>query len=434
MTIQTNTLAEGGLNQWLHDIWFKPGNSNLTADVDWMFMFILWVSIISFFMLMIPMCLWAIQYRRRPGVAQQRTPNHNLFLEITWVVVPLLILTYMFFKGFHGYMDAMVTPGRFEEVAVTGKMWNWSAVYDNGAGSPVTMRFSTTVGSDRVVTGNADFPIFVIPEGKPIRFKLKSDDVIHSFFIPDMRIKNDVMTNRYTAYTVTALSEQGPDGVERGAIVDKAAGTVLSMLDKTSLLEDKSDTVHRDHVVYCAEYCGTNHSEMAAVIRVVPQSDYAKIKAQWGNLDKVLMEDPVKLGAIVVKARGCASCHSIDGSASTGPTWKDAYGKPVEFDGAVKGLNFTDEFAKDKFLAWDNYIRESMLAPQDKIHKGYAAASKMPSFAGQISDAQIEGLIAYFRTLSSEWATTGRDAGADFKQKAIDADAAKKAKDAAEKK
>jgi len=415
-----------GEGTWLHRIWFKPGNSNLTADVDWTFMFILWVSIISFFMLMIPMTFWVFKYRRRAGVPAQRTPNHNLFLEITWVVVPLMVLTFMFFKGFHGYMDSQIAAGNAEELLITGKRWIWTAEYPNGAISPVTVRFDVSKKGDGILRGIKDMPLFVVPAGRAVKFKMKSDDVIHSFFIPDMRIKMDVMPNRYTSFTVTAESFEGPQGVS-AAIVDTGTN-MISQLDQVSLLENKKDTRHRDHIIYCAEYCGQDHSEMAGVIRVVPQEDYDAIKAQWGDIDSNIKKDPVALGLQVSKVFGCGSCHSIDGKAGTGPTWLNVYGRPVEFEPGAKGIDFAAEFAKDPFLAWDNYIRESVLRPQAKIHKAYTT-SQMASFDGQLNEVKIQALVAYFRSLSEEWKSKnqGDDGGALIKAAALEAEAKKKA-------
>ncbi len=415
-----------GEGTWLHRIWFKPGNSNLTADVDWMFMFILWVSIISFFILMIPMTFWAFKYRRRAGVPAQRTPNHNLFLEITWVVVPMIIMTVMFFKGFHSFMDGQIAAGNAEELVVTGQRWIWSVKYPNEAISPVTVRFDVSKQGDGILRGIKDMPLFVVPAGRPIKMKFMSTDVIHSFFIPDMRIKIDVMPNRYTSFSFTPLSFEGPQGVS-AAVVDTGTN-FISQLDSVSLLENKKDTRHRDHIIYCAEYCGQDHSEMAGVLRVVPQEDYDAIKAQWGDIDSNIMKDPVALGVQVSKVFGCGSCHSIDGKANSGPTWLNAYGRPVEFEPGVKGLEFAAEFGKDPFLAWDNYIRESVLRPQSKIHKGFTS-SQMASFDGQLNEVKIQALTAYYRSLSEEWKAKhpGEDAGATIKAKALEAEAEKKA-------
>lgn len=427
--IANSTLAQHA-DQWLRDIWFKPGNSNLTAEVDWMFMFILWVSIISFIILMVPMTYWAIRYKRRPGVAQQRTPNHNLFLEVTWVVVPLMLMTYMFFKGFHGYMDGQIVPGNAEEINVTAKKWIFSAVYNNGATSPVTVRFDVKKGpggsGGEIRMGNVDVPLWVIPEGRPVKFKMKSDDVIHALFFPDMRIKNDIMPNRYTSFGFTAETIKGPDGVTDAAIVDTKTSQIQTLKD-LKLRDDKKDGPSRDHIIYCAEYCGTNHSEMAGVLRVVSVEDYEQIKKDWGNLDKIMGEDPVKLGQIISKAKGCNACHSIDGKAGTGPSWLNTYGNPVEFDAGAKGIDFDAEFKKDKFNAWDNYIRESILRPKEKIHKGYAAGN-MPAYDGQISEIQIQGVIAYFRSMSDTWKATQKPPGKDFQDNYLKAEEEKKNK------
>lgn len=389
-----NTLGFG-INDWLHSVMFKPGNSDLAPSVDGLFMFILWVCIISFVILMVPMCWWSfVQYRRRPGVPQQRTPNHNTALEVTWIVVPLIIVVFIFFWGFHGYMAGQVARAGSEEIIISAKKWNWSATYDNGANSPETAYLDyVTQGDNSVRRGNIAFPIFVVPAGRPVKFKMSSQDVIHSFYIPDMRIKMDVFPNRYTSLTFTPLDNTGPSG----------AGSARDLTDGPSTGKDpKSPELrnikYRDHFIFCAEYCGTNHSEMAGILRVVDKADYDKIKANWGNIDEKVT--PAELGKIVWETQGCNSCHSVDGSKGTGPTWKNAYGYPIDFD---KG----EAIDWSKPDAWDNYIVESIRNPAARVHKGYA--NQMPVFTvDQLSQKRVEGLIAYFKALSDRGNTPAK--------------------------
>ncbi len=365
------------LNDWLTRVWLLPGNSDLAPATDGLFMFIVWVCIISFVALMIPMFYWTVRWRRKPGVPPIRTPNHNTALEITWVVGPLIVVTLIFFWGFHGFMNAQVPQGNVETISITGKKWAWSGMYANGAGSGETVIFDNKVtkNGDQSpgVRGNVEVPVFVVPEGVSVKFMLTSSDVMHSFYIPDMRTKMDLFPNRTTSLTFVP---QNSDPAKSGATdIGKKAGTP-----------------GRDHYVFCAEYCGDNHSEMGAIIRVLPMDLYKATVEEWGNVIDVL--PLVDVGKFVHEKRGCVQCHNVDGKpGGTGPSWKGYYGKPLEFDvtsGPTWDLN-TDE-------GWENYIRESIYNPGAKLHKGYP--NQMPSYAGQLNERAIQGVRAYMRDLA----------------------------------
>jgi cytochrome c oxidase subunit 2 len=212
-------------------------------------------------------------------------------------------------------------------------------------------------------------PIVAVPAGVPVKFVMTSRDVMHSFYIPDMRLKMDMFPNRYTSLTFIPQTDQGPD--QAGKITD------LPNLKPG-----------RDHYVFCAEYCGELHSEMAAVMRVMTPSDFDATLIQWGDLygGKSFVE-----AGKIVYAKRCATCHSVDGGKNTGPTWKGVWGTDVPLVGG--GTVKYDE----------NYTRESILNPAAKIHQGYA--NQMPSFAGQLSETEILGIIAYLRDLSGKTTT-----------------------------
>jgi cytochrome c oxidase subunit II len=367
------------MNEWLKSILLKPGNSDLSSgdwSTDGLFMFITWLCIVSFFVCMVPMVYWAIVYRRRPGVPAQRTPNHNTALEVTWVVVPLVLLTAVFFWGFKGYMRSQVAKGNAEVINLAGFKWGWEFTYRNGAGSGALVYLDDEIklnaeNKPEGKRGNVQVPIVAVPAGVPVKFVMTSRDVMHSFYIPDMRLKMDMFPNRYTSLTFIPQTDQGPD--QAGKITD------LPSLKPG-----------RDHFVFCAEYCGELHSEMAAVMRVMTPSDFDATLIQWGDLygGKSFVE-----AGKIVYAKRCATCHSVDGGKNTGPTWKGVWGTdvPIVGGGTVK----YDE----------NYTRESILNPAAKIHQGYA--NQMPSFAGQLSETEILGVIAYIRDLSGK--TTAED-------------------------
>lgn len=392
----------GQVNDWLHALFFKPGNSNLSESVDGLFIFIVWVCIISFVIMMGLMMYFTVKYRRKPGVPQQRSTNHNTPLEVAWIVGPLIVVTLIFFWGFHGYMAAQVAPSNAEIVNVRAFRWGWEITYPNGA-TPTETAYLDDEGPVAMVDGkpvnpgatrrrgNSAVPIIVVPEGRAVKFVMNSSDVLHSFYIPDMRIKMDVIPNRYTSLTFVPLSSEGPSGVGKVTPTGGASEYWEDRLDKDG---NPTKRRYRDHYVFCAEYCGDAHSEMGAILRVVPEADYSDIVRRWGDVADTL--EPWKLGELIHKQR-CASCHSVDGSAGTGPSWKGFYGKkpPLSADGGIP-----IDWSGDMDLAWANYIRESILMPQSKVHEGYPA-NQMQPYAGLLSESRdIPAVIAYIRRLN----------------------------------
>lgn len=351
------TLAQGAL----HNLWFQSESATEAGrDTDRLFMFILWTCIISFTIVLGLAYYFAWKYRRKPGVPTQRSPSHNTPLELAWSIIPLLVMVVIFFWGFRGYMAKAVAPAGAEIIRITGRQWDWADVtYDNGR----------SLGpKDFARVGGKDSPVITVPAGRPVKFMLSSRDVIHSFFIPDMRIKFDVFPNRFTSFWIDPQAEG-------------------------------------DHEIFCAEYCGQDHSEMNATLRVVSPEAYAAYKAE-----EVVIEDPVEFGRFLYRSKGCMACHTLDGSAGTGPTWKGLYGRTETMTSGDQ-VNLADD---ETFY---NYIRESIYEPNVKIVKGYGP--QMNSYAGLIDEKQLDGIIAFMkspeisgRAAPAGGAPAGQDQGA----------------------
>jgi cytochrome c oxidase subunit 2 len=374
MTIHP-TLAAGGmkaLEDWWTTMNFRaPGASTHAAHSDWLFFWIFAISMFFFVLLMVLMVYFALKYRRRPGRAPERSRSHNTFLELSWSVIPTILLVWMFFEGFWGYADAVVPPAQAPELRVTARMWNWSLEYPNGAVSPLISRTRRMVHSDAKETHLSvqDTPIFVIPADYPVTLRMHSEDVIHSFWVPDFRAKFDVFPNRYTALWFQAKFDP-----------QKA----LTYQPDPDPAKKEFAYPYEDHWVFCAEYCGQLHSEMYAIMRVVPMDVFQRLMVLWSEPTGA----PWERGRALYRIKGCNACHSVDGSRLVGPSWKDMYGHEVELsDGS-------------RVTADDTYIRESILAPAAKIVKGYP--NQMQSYQGQLNDEQLGYLIAYMQHLSDK--------------------------------
>lgn len=350
-----------------------PGSEH----TDDLFMWIFWFGVFWFVLLMGLMVYWSIRYRRRPGVAPQRSPHHNTPLELAWTILPLIPLAYMFFTGFHGYMDKLVAPSSSYEISITGLKWKWVAKYPNGAESAVT----TVIGAESV-------PVIIVPAGVPVKMRLSSIDVLHAVWIPDWRVKQDVLPNRYTSLWFTANEPTAAGGARVAAEGD---GSGLP-----------AGTPYTDHWLFCAEYCGDQHSEMAAIVRVLPEAAFNIVVADWvgGNLT------PVELGQRVFVSKGCNACHTLDGSKNIGPTWlgdsvTGGYGATIQLaSGAPQEIH-------------EDYFRESVLVPGAKIHEGFP--NQMSSFQGLVNDREMNALLMLYKSLSpkgkAEMETGGAGAG-----------------------
>ncbi|MEO1009506.1 MAG: c-type cytochrome [Planctomycetota bacterium] len=341
--------------------------TDAARQADWMFMFIWWSSVAFFLLLMALMVLFAIRYRRRKGVAAPVSASHNTILEITWTVIPTLFFLFMFFEGFRGYVNLNYAPAGAIECNLTGFRWSWKLEYPNGqiSNETATVTRGARASENEQAFASLEAPVWYFPEGEPVLLRMTSTDVIHSFWVPDFRTKMDLFPNRYTSYTFT------PD-----------------MLDDTAVTMSPQDDElgpypYRDHVMHCAEFCGDSHSEMAAIIRIVPREIYDAKLEVFGSPRGTLAER----GQLVSQQQGCFSCHSVDGSTGTGPTWLNLYNTENQYaDGSM-------------VLADDNHLRESILVPGAKIRAGYA--NQMVPYDGILTSEQIGWIIAYMKTLST---------------------------------
>lgn len=372
----TATLADAPEGLWANgwNWFFRNFGVNENARLtDKLFMEIFWISVGWFIFLMAIMMYCVVKYRRRPGVPAPYSPSHNTPLELVWTIIPCFFLFYIFLEGFHVYVDKLVAPGDALQMTLTAKKWDWTVTYPNGASSPERTLIgpdSLQFGGENGSPGSRPIPIFYMPGDVPVHFNMISQDVMHSFWVPDFRVKFDVFPNRYTTYWFTA---KGPDSGSQTLRDSTGKDIVTAQGEKVRFV---------DHYIFCAEYCGDQHSEMLGIIRVVPMAYYLAKVEEWNIEGKT----PEEIGKLVYQSQGCSACHTLDGSKGAAPSWKDLYGSHQPTNaGSV--------------LADDNYIRESVYTPQAKIVDGFP--SNMPIYTtAQIDERRLQGLFAFMRSIS----------------------------------
>jgi cytochrome c oxidase subunit II len=368
------TLAQGPVQDFLYGSGGKaagtPG-SEIAASADWLFMAIFWISIFSFLLLMGLTLYFVFRYRARPGVPSQRTVSHNTPLELFWSIVPLVVMTWLFFEGFWTYMDMQTVKVGAEPISVNASMWRWKFTYPNGAFSP-----------EKEVIAGTEQPIFVVPAGRPVNLTLTSSDVIHSFWVPAFRNKRDVFPNRYTTFNFQAkpLTE------------DDAWHDAIPEVDRAF---HRLGYRYRDHYLFCAEFCGNQHSEMAAIIRVVEPEVYAQIVEGWGTPDLTTPEEKMKY---LRDKHGCNACHTVDGTPNAGPTWLNMFGYEFQYaDGTTKVVD-------------ENHIRTAILDPGADIRGGFEGTA-MQSYQGLVSEEEMAMFIEVFQYLSDKGPKSMLDEG-----------------------
>ncbi len=306
--------------------WMPEQSSTIAPVVDKTFYFIFWISVFFFILISVLMIAFVIKYRVKEGQKPAKEAlHHHLGMELTWTFIPLAIVIAIFWVTFTTFMEMTTAPVDALQINVTGQKWKWMFDYSTKSGEPE----------------------LIVPVNKPVKLRMRSEDVIHSFFIPEFRVKQDVVPGRYT-YLWFEATEEG------------------------------------EYWVFCTEFCGTGHSDMLAKVRVVTLEEFNN----WlGTPETIGERSPAEAGESMFNRYGCIQCHTVDGVASTGPTMLDAYNNERKL---ADGSNV---------LMDENYIRESLLDPGAQVRDGFQAV--MPTFQGKLNEDKIDWLIAYLKTVSS---------------------------------
>ncbi len=302
--------------------WLPPAASTTAQGPDDLFIWVLGLSAFFFFVITGAVIYFVIKYRHRPGHKAEPSPEHHDVLEITWTIIPTIIVVILFVYGWRSYISMTSIPETRAEnqIAVTGQKWNWTFRYYNGV-------------EDNVLH---------VPQDQPVKLTMTSTDVLHSFFIPVFRIKQDVVPRRYSY--------------------------VWFWPTKTGVFR-----------VYCTEYCGKDHSLMKTKVVVHTSGDYERYLSEAFTKQNAM--SGAALGEAVYKKKGCEGCHTLDGSVRLGPTFKGQFGTQVKLaDGSTVPMDET-------------YIRTSLQSPQGQSRPGFPPS--MPVIP--LSDKEIEGVIEFIK-------------------------------------
>jgi cytochrome c oxidase subunit 2 len=293
--------------------------STMAPRVDGLYGFLIGVAVFFTGLIFLSILYFMIKYRRRPGnMRAQQVGTHNL-LEITWIIIPLAITMVVFVWGARLYAVVMLSPpANSLEVYAIGKQWMWKFQHPDG---------------------QREIDELHVPVGHPVKMTMTSQDAIHSFYVPAFRIKMDVVPGRYT----TTWFEASKPGV---------------------------------YHLFCAEYCGTDHSRMRGRVVALPPTQYE----EWLRNHREV-QTMAAAGEHLFQQMGCSMCHGT-GQA---PALEGVFGSSVQLlDGTT-------------VLADEGYMRESILNPRAKMVAGYAPI--MPTFQGQLSEEQLTQLVAYMKSL-----------------------------------
>ena len=295
---------------------------------------------------MVLVLVWfAIRYKLKPGSRESFAPDaptHNTALELTWTMVPLFLVGLIFWLGMGGYLKLTEVPEDAYPVQVTGQKWSWTFQHPE---------FGVTEGGE-----------LTVPLNRPVRMVMSSVDVLHSVYIPAFRVKQDVVPGRYSSLWFEA-------------------------------------TRPGQYRLYCSEYCGKDHSQMLAVVNVLPEDEFQEAMGQLAREYEDIPDRDLPSYAMTRLYNRCASCHSLDGSSGTGPSfaglWERTKNGTTVF---TDGTTLKDHMGPgQQYEVPENYLRDSILNPQQHIVQNYVGA--LPTFKGQLKERQVDALVLMIKNM-----------------------------------
>jgi cytochrome c oxidase subunit 2 len=301
----------------------SPAASTLGQRVDTLLLIMTIVTGFVALVIAALLLIFAVRYRRGSKADRSNPPSGVRWLEITWIAVPLAIFLGLFAWSSVVFSQFYRPPAGAAHIYVVAKQWMWKLEHDNG---------------------KREIDQLHVPLGKAVELVMTSQDVIHSFFVPAFRVKQDVLPGRFTSlwFTPTQLG-----------------------------------TFH----LFCAEYCGTDHARMRGGIVVMPPDEYA----QWLQAGSQVPALSSR-GFALYRELGCSGCHEPS-STIHAPDLRGLYGRTVHLSDGTS------------VIADENYIRDSILEPHKQVAAGFEPV--MPSFHGQVSEDQVIALIAFIQSRPS---------------------------------
>lgn len=324
----------------LHVLFLPTRASTFATRVDHLHYFVIITTFVAAFLILTTMVAFVVIYRRKSETQTTPVVRSTIPAELVFWLTPLAFFIAWFYLGYRHFVFARTPPPNTFDVYVMAKQWMWKFTYPEGPSS---------IG------------VLYVPADRPVRLLMTSRDVIHSFFVPAFRLKQDVIPGRYTDMWFEAT----------------AAGT---------------------YPVLCAEYCGLQHSDMRAEIVVLAGEEFDSWldEQKEGYLDRrdAIPRDAEALpyfanlrlqGERVAADRGCLHCHSTDGTRHIGPTWLDLY------------LREETLSTGERIIADDAYLTRSMMEPNAQVVAGFEPL--MPAFQGILSPLEVAALIEYIKAL-----------------------------------
>jgi cytochrome c oxidase subunit 2 len=302
---------------------FLTAASDYASEVDGTFWLLVVIGGSITLLVALLIAGFSLRYRRDSNARRVVVPERvSRDVEIGWTVATLFLFLFIFWWAASNQLSALDVPANASEIHVVAKQWMWRVQQPSGA---------------------REINEIHVPANVPIRLVMTSEDVIHDLFLPALRLKQDVLPNRYTYLSFTAT---------------------------------RTGTFH----LTCAEYCGTNHSVMAGRLVVMTAADYARWTSAQPEADDLARQGKALFGAL-----GCSGCHA-PASTIHAPDLHGIYGRAVPLS---DGRTVTADEA---------YLRDSILQPAKDIVAGYAPV--MPSFRGIVTEDDIIKLVAYLKSLS----------------------------------
>jgi len=333
------------LNELMRNLLFLPKQaSEYARSIDHLHFFVFIASMIGAWSVVATTLVFIVRYRRRQALQATEHVEPKPIQEAAFIGVPLVLFLIWFAIGYPQYVTLQTPPKDASDVYVMAKKWMWKFAYPGGPSSTDVLR---------------------VPVGRPVRLLLTSRDVIHSFFVPALRLKQDALPGRYTQ-TWFKASEPGR------------------------------------YPIFCAEYCGLGHSAMLGELVVMPTEEFDSWMEQQRRSNHLAAQDQQPIasedvdlrgslldqGRRVAAMQGCFKCHSVDGTQHIGPTWLDLYNRKVRLeDGRT-------------IVADEAYLTRSMMEPNAEVVAGYKPL--MPTFQGKLSGPEAAAIVEFIKSLRTD--------------------------------